>query len=142
MGWMGSDEQWLSRIPWVGVRWVGHVSKCLERVGIFRFETEDVLFKALASFHPESRSYYRPGTNLEYRVPLTAPGAAISSQRREKGKARLRRGNWDEKKSRAPLTKTSSHVTKCKTVFANQQHVLLAFFFFNCKETSRDLNFS
>lgn len=27
MGRMGSEEQWLSCIPWAGVWWVGHISK-------------------------------------------------------------------------------------------------------------------
>lgn len=45
----------------------------LERNGIFRLKTKDALFNALPSFPPESHFYYRPGTNLEYRVPFTAP---------------------------------------------------------------------
>lgn len=45
----------------------------LERNRIFRLKTKDALFNALPSFHPESHFYYRPGTNLEYRVPFTAP---------------------------------------------------------------------
>jgi hypothetical protein len=57
----------------------------LERNGIFRLKTKDVLFNVLPSFHPESHFYYGPGTKLEYWVPFTAPQLlpALKSRKKE-----------------------------------------------------------